>query len=165
MVKTLFYKDITKMYKKYWQILLSEWREKKRNGLTIPFIIGSQKYLKVSTNQDISKLLWDIAYSDDFEVYITYCTDVNDLILGVRDESKKNIVGKHLTFDNTLPSKFFLTKIVYDLGEDIQTIARELSERYQRFIEDGQFSVNDRVRGSYTEYEINFIKKSFSKLN
>ena len=64
------------MYKKYWQILLSEWRESTRNGLTIPFIIGSQKYLKVSVNQDVVKLIWDIANSDDFEVYITYCTDV-----------------------------------------------------------------------------------------
>lgn len=153
------------MYKKYWQNLLFDWRESKRNGLTIPFIIGSQKYLKGSTNQDISKLLWDIAMTDDFEVYITYCIDVNDLILGIRDESKIDIFGKHLTLDDTLHSNFFLTKIAYDLGEDINSVAQELSERYQRFIDDGLFSVNDRVRGVFNENEINFIKKSFSNLN
>lgn len=151
-------------YIKYWQILLKEWREGNRNGLTIPFIIGSQKYLPISKHQNIAELLRDIASSSEFEVYLTYCTDINDLILGVRDDTKATIAGHHLILENGLPSNFFLTKIVYDLGSDLESVSQELTERYQPYVDLEKFSTNDRLRGAFGDNDIKFIKNCFAKL-
>ena len=80
------------MYSKYWQILLFEWRKQGRDGLTIPFLVGSQRYFPgTEAFQDIAALITDITTSKDFEVYIGYCMDIKQLILGVRSGNKLKI--------------------------------------------------------------------------
>ena len=67
---------------KYWEILLREQRERGKSGLTIPFIIGSQRYLPAESlkQQTISDLIVDISKSNTFETNLRYCTDVHTLI-------------------------------------------------------------------------------------
>ena len=68
--------------KKYWTVILSEWRNRGRDGLTLPFVIGSQKYLRQSIKQDIKELFADIL-SSDAKVYLKYCLTTEEIILGI----------------------------------------------------------------------------------
>jgi hypothetical protein len=43
----------------YWEILLSEWRKKGRDGYSIPFIIGSQQFLDKTSKQNVDNLIAD----------------------------------------------------------------------------------------------------------
>lgn len=150
---------------KYWQVLLIEWRKRGRNGFTIPFIIGSQQYLEDVLNfQDTEELIVDIANNNDIDVYITYCQDINDLILGVRDESRKNIAGKFLKLSDGTDSSLYLTKIANDLGETIEEVVESLHDKYQCLIDAEEFSINNRERGPFSLTERNFIVECFEMI-
>lgn len=152
------------MMNRYWYILLKEWRDQNKNGLTIPFLIGSQNFLPSKANfQNIHELIVDITSNTDIEVYITYCTDIDDLILGVRDESKTNIAGRFPFYRNKQQSRFFQTKITFDLGENVEEIIHNLNDRYQRNIDNEKYSRNDRTNGDYSSKDTDFIHRCFSK--
>lgn len=148
---------------KYWQKLLTQWREKeKRDGFTIPYIIGSQKYLKYKEyNQNVEDLILDVANENSTDIYIKYCASTGDLILGVRDETKIAIPGKFLKFENGKESNLFLTDFSKNLGNSVEEVALELFDRYQKYIDSEQYSKNGRERGDYDINESDFIKECF----
>jgi hypothetical protein len=147
------------MYSKYWQILLFEWRKQGRDGLTIPFLIGSQRYFPgTEAFQDIAALITDIATSNDFEVYIGYCMDIKQLILGVRSGNKLKIAGNHLLFENGQQSRLFITKFVDNLGEELDSIITALTEMFQSYIDQEQYSINQKEWGGYSADELDFIQ-------
>lgn len=123
---------------KYWQILLINWRKnEKRDGFTIPFILGSQKF---STNrtytQDAEDLILDIANEESTQIYIKFCLNTGELILGIYDESKNNIPGKYLKFENGSESNLFLTDFSKELGntvEDVQSLIYKTLQLCQSF--------------------------------
>ncbi|NVM64179.1 hypothetical protein FHW88_002507 [Mucilaginibacter sp. SG538B] len=148
----------------YWKILLTEWRLKGGDGLTIPFLIGAQKYFANCENpQEIKDLIVDIATNKDLDVYIGYCMTIKELILGVRSGSKLNIAGNHVILGNGTVSCFFLTKFVDDLGTCLSEITNTLTEKYQPFIAAKQYSVNQTIWGSYTADELDFIQDCSNK--
>ena len=56
--------------KKYWEILLEKQRERGKDGLTIPFIIGSQNYLSYNHHhQNITELIYDNLYLKNCPLY------------------------------------------------------------------------------------------------
>ncbi|MBG6188418.1 hypothetical protein [Flavobacterium sp. CAN_S2] len=148
---------------KYWQKLLTQWREKeKRDGFTIPYIIGSQKYLKNNEyNQNVEDLILDVANENSTDIYIKYCASTGDLILGIRDETKTVIPGKFLKFENGKESNLFLTDFSKNLGNSVEEVALELYDRYQKYIDSEQYSKNGRERGDYEINESDFIKECF----
>lgn len=149
----------------YWQALLIEWRKKGRDGFTIPFIIGSQEYLAENyIKQDIEELLLDITNNGSLQVYIKYCITTEDIVLGVRDETKLNLQGSFPSFSNsTTQSYLFLTAFLNDLGSDVETIISSLVEKYQQYIDARQFSKFDRKREYFQPNEIEFIQSVFKK--
>jgi hypothetical protein len=147
----------------YWKALLIEWRKEGRDGFTIPFIIGSQKYLIESPRQDIETLIVSIIENEEQECYLKYCITTEDIVLGIKDETKLSLRGYFPPFrDDAIQTKLFLTDYVSDLGKNIETIISSLSERYQHFIDRGEYSKNDRQRGNYSADEKQFIKRVFS---
>ena len=151
------------MGQKYWHKLLTQWRRDGRDGFTIPYIIGSQKYLPAShVNQNIDQLVIDIVSNREDEIYIKYCITTQDIILGIRDETKINIPGVFPPFNGTPQSKLFLTSFLTDLGNNVETIILKLKDRYDGYIDSEKVSINDRIRGYYLEEEINFIKSCYS---
>lgn len=147
----------------YWFALLNEWRLKNKDGFTIPFIIGSQKYLHTShSTQSIEELLTDILLSDTATICIKYCITTEDIILEILDE-KKNLIGVFPSYKGQSQTKLFLTQFLYDLGEDCETIIATLSDRYSGYIKNGEYSLNDRQRGDYCSNEKDFIKEVFVK--
>ena len=55
-------------------------------------------------------------------------------------------------------SNLFITKLVMDLGSNLEEIIDSLSERYERFIDYEQYSLNQNEWGAYTFKEIEFIE-------
>lgn len=152
------------MTKKYWQILLAEWRKLGRDGFTIPFIIGSQKFLADTHEvQDIRALITDIIHNEELVVCIKYCMTTEDIILEILDE-RKRLRGYFPPYMGAIQSKLFLISFIKDLGADCESIISSFIERYQNYIDKGEFSKNDRQRGDYLPEEAIFIKKSFAHL-
>ncbi|AWH74382.1 hypothetical protein DCS32_09490 [Dokdonia sp. Dokd-P16] len=109
--------------------------------------------------QDVNSLFEDIVENSNVEIYLSYCPTIDDLVLGVRDRSKKRISGSFVLFKGKKQNIFFLISFLYDLGKDIETISKNLNERYSRRILNQEFSINNRTKGSYTSSEIEFISK------
>lgn len=152
------------MTEKYWDKLLTKWRAQKRDGFTIPYIIGSQKYLPDNQQiQDIEELLIDIVNNDQTEIYISYCDTIGDIILGVRDETKKELLGSYPSFKGKSQSKFYLTTGVNHLGKNMENIISSLKDKFQADINDGKFSLNNGIKGDYSPKEIEFITTCYSE--
>jgi hypothetical protein len=66
--------------------------KKGRDGYSIPFIISSQQFLDKTSKQNVDNLIADFVKNSNNEIYISYCMTINDLILGIRDDSKKHII-------------------------------------------------------------------------
>jgi len=141
----------------YWEILLSEWRKKGRDGYSIPFIIGSQQFLDKTSKQNVENLIADIVKNLNNEIYISYCMTINDLIIGIRDDSKKHINGYFPEYNGREQNKFFITSFVSDLGTNIEEVIECLTERYSDRISNKEFSINNRVPGNYSAEEKEFI--------
>lgn len=154
------------MSNKYWEILLIKWRERGQDGLTIPFIIGSQKYLPTQhSHQEIEGLIVDIATSNGTEIYVSYCMNIKEIILGVRDNSKKAIVGHFPPFEGQNQTKLFLTSFVSDLGNDVKSVAWALKEHFQGHIDSANFSKRNGEWTDYSGKDSAFIKDCFNSIN
>lgn len=63
----------------YWQTLLVEQKGRGKKGFSLPFIIGSQKYLPITyPRQTVEDLILDIATNSTFPVFLKYCWDTGD---------------------------------------------------------------------------------------
>lgn len=150
------------MDKKYWQILLTEWRKQGNDGLTIPFILGSKQYCGNETGDlNVENLILDIAANSEFEVYLSYCMTIAQIVLGIRDESKHRNAGQFLTSTANTNSNLFVSKFLEDFDKDVISVSKELSNRYQYLIDKGSFSFNNREWGDFTSSEIAFIRSCF----
>lgn len=139
----------------YWKVLLTEWRHQGGDGLTIPYLIGAQKYFTgFEIRQGVKDLIIDIATNKDLDVYIAYCMTIKELILGVRTGSKLKIAGNHVILDDGNISNFFLTTFAEDLGSSKDGIINNLIEKYQPLINNKQYSINQTLWGSYTYDEL-----------
>lgn len=147
---------------KYWEVLLTEWRKVGRDGFTIPFIIGSQKFIPYPhVEQNIEELITDIILHSSTKVCLKYCLTIEDIILQTLD-GKKNLIGHYPDFKKTSQSTLFLTAFCDDLGKDCEQVVESLINRYHDFITHGEFSKNDRKRGDYTSAEKMFITNCFN---
>lgn len=146
----------------YWHKLLTEWRKNEGNGFTLPFIIGSQKYLnlKSSHQQNIAAIISEMAINPYDEISIAYCTDIKQIIFGIRDASKQNVVGEFIQ-SNNVDTKLFRNKIVDDLPIDLDQLIVELTERFQHYIDQKEYSVNNLEWTEFTYEEKKFISACF----
>ena len=148
---------------KYWSTLLTEWTRKGRDGFTLPFIIGSQKFLGALTkHQDIADLLTDIVDSDNPKIYIKYCLTTEEIILGVYDEKQSSLKGTFPNRDGQPQRQLFLTLFLYDLGDKVEDIIQSLTNKYQQYIDKEEFSKHtDRTWGDFNVDDKTFIYSTF----
>ena len=145
---------------KYWQTLLTEQKKKGKKGFTIPYIIGSQNYLPDNfTLQDVERLIIDIATNSLFPVFLKYCMDTGDLILEIKSESA---IGANPDFNSEPQTNLFISNFNNDFGNSIETVAKNLSQKYQPYVSSQQYSINGRSRGDFTPTEKEEIQKWFS---
>ena len=153
---------------KYWEKLLLSQRSIGKNGLTIPFIIGSQNFLNTDNKDNIEQLILDIVENSSFEVTLRLCSDIHTLILEKRN--LRNLVY-YPNLNNCEQSKFSVAKsFENDFGKNIEQIIVTLTEQFQKTIDDKKFSAqisqNERIViwDFFSEFtDIPFIKNSFQK--
>ncbi len=155
---------------KYWEILLKEQRERGKSGLSIPFLIGSQRYLhfKGSKEQTISELIVDISQNTSFETCLRYCMGTQTLILEIRKTKNAVYFPKYYAVEQLNLS----VAVSFDnLGDSVEKITKELESRFQEPIDKELFSAEPNADGRtvvWKEYtvdkDIPFIKNSFDKL-
>lgn len=156
----------------YWAILLKNHRNKGKDGLTLPFLIGSQNYLKNQfQRQTISDIINDIVENAPFEVCLRYCLKIKTFILEIKKDNNKvyypSCKGKHQT--NLSIAEFSKN----DLGTDIESVIHYLVEKFTLPIESKKYSASttiDDVRSVVWEEfdnseDIPFILKSFEIIN
>lgn len=155
---------------KYWEILLVEQTKRKKLGLSIPFLIGSQRYLNSAglQQQTISELIIDIAQSDSFETCLRYCISTNTLVLEIRRTRNAIYFPKY----KGVKQENLSVAVSFDnLGGSIEELIIELENRFQGIIDKKLFSAIPNVEGrtavwqEFTEDDdIPFIINSFKKL-
>lgn len=112
----------------------------------------------------IVELVEDIASNDNCKVILTYCMDLNDLILGIMAAGRKDFPGRFVLDGKGGDTALFVNHYVDDLGETISEVSASMKGRYQRYIDEKLYSMNNRERGYFTHLEIQFIQSSFSYL-
>jgi hypothetical protein len=153
------------MKDEYWQILLKKWRDQGNDGLTIPYVIGSQGYLPSEHDkQNIRELIESIVTNETTVIYIKYCLYIKAIIIGIFDESKGHIPGSFPNYKNNPQDKFFLTNFLSDLGTDIDSIIESLIEGFQVHINNEEFSINNQEWGPFEPSEEKFISDTYASL-
>ena len=138
-MKLMIYLKNKMQQKKYWEILLEKHREKGKDGLTIPFIIGSQNYLPQNNyRQNIFEFISDIISSNIFEICIRYCMGTNTFIAEIRKEKNAcyfpNLNNKK---QNKLSVGIYHKK---DFGESVDELIKSLIEKFQDPIDNETYS-------------------------
>lgn len=152
----------------YWEILLKKQRERGKNGLTIPFLLGSQQYLPANSNQDITGLIQDMATRSSFETCIRHCAGTQTLIVEIRRQKNAVYYLKSNCGELTNLSVGIISKI--DLGERIDQVIENLIDKFQDAINVERFSAEPNVDGrsvnwrEFSSDDIKFIKASFDSL-
>lgn len=150
----------------YWEILLLKHRERGKDGLTIPFLIGSQKYLCNNPNQDIAGLINSMATSTAFETCIRYCMGTQTMIAEIRKQKNMVYYVQSPTGEPTNLSIGIMSKD--DLGDNIVQLSESLADKFQDAIEAERFSAEPNVDGrsvhwrEFTFEDIQFIEDSFN---
>lgn len=154
---------------KYWEVLLIKQRERGRDGLTIPFIIGSQKFLPNNfARQIIKELIKDIVSSNSFETCIRYCIGTQTLILELRKPKNAIYYPKYNGQKQTNMSVAVFLKV--KLGLNIDNLIDKLVEDFQEPINNELFSAVPNVDArnviweTFSNEDIQFIKDSFKFL-
>jgi len=154
---------------KYWEILLIKQKERDKKGLTLPFLIGSQKYLPSHyQTQNIRDLIIEMTNKNSFETCLRFCTSTQSFIFEIRNPENHVYFPKLNQNEQNGLSVSLFDKI--NFGETIEVMIEKLEEIFQKPIKDGKFSaesnVNDRSPNwqNYSPGDIGFIQESFKEL-
>jgi len=152
---------------KYWEKLLLSQRERGKNGLTIPYIIGSQEFLEVNNKDSIEQLFVDIIKNSHFEITLRFCLDLKTLILEKRNN--RNIVY-FPKFNNEQQISFSVSKSFYtESWESCEAIVADLIDHFESIIKRKTFSAQPNPYGRsphWTKFsetvDIPFIMKALN---
>ncbi len=136
-----------------WYLLVEYWcRNRKRYGLTIPFVIGS------IGNIDIKELLLEISQTKCPEiVFLRFCGDLKEYILSF-DEGLSSCSDRLKSFDNLF---IYDDNDIIEKMNSIDELANFFDERYSKYILENKFSLNSNHEWiDYTE-EDNWRLKLF----
>lgn len=149
--------------KPYWFRLISYWvKEHKKNGLTIPFVIGAEQFYYESLSfeaKTVSQLLTEIINSNIDEIItLSFCNNIGDYVLGIQNN---NIING-LEFKNSLNRTTLVAALSTEiLGTNIESIANSLTEKYSQFLRSKQYSLINFNYTYFNESDIRIIKQSF----
>ena len=146
--------------KSFWNNLLVAWRKNGNEGLTLPYMIGSQQYLENNHEKmNINALIIDIASNKNGPIiFYNYCDTIGENVLGVLDDSYKEMKGIFPTYQGLQQNLFFRADSVKYSGETVEEIIENMNTTYQQRLINNEFSYNAGKWGDYTESEKKFIK-------
>lgn len=138
---------------KYWFKLLSHFENKGyiHNGLTIPFIIGSRRFIQPFAEiQDIEELINDFRTSGHF-ISIFKCNSIGEFVLNISNENDKLIYGG---FENFV----FIDNSFSDI-KSFEELNTYFKERYSEKIRKEQYSLNSGKWTYFTEIELKRLEE------
>lgn len=130
--------------KKYWYKLLKHFDNKNyfQNGLTLPFIIGSRKYIDPATKlQNIREIIVDFNTSGFF-INVLKCDTIGEYVFRISDCGDEKI---YRTLDN-----FVITDSSFMVHLNTEGIIKLLEKEYNKYIKDGKFSKTNGIWGPYS---------------
>lgn len=151
---------------KYWEKLLIAQKKRGLSGLTIPFLIGSQEFLKNCRDfQSIKDIVIDIVEFSSFEVNLRYCMTLNTFILEQRNLKNKIYFP---TYKNKAQRNLSIAIISKDdFGETIEEVIANLEERFSQIILNKTYSADSNAEErktiwkNFSEHsDITFIKEN-----
>lgn len=149
---------------KYWLKLFRKWKNKGKDGFSIPFIIGSQQYLSdIGSSQNVEALILDVVENSGETALLRYCFHIGDLILAVSPAYHHLSNGRYPLYRGEKQTNFCVSKFVDDLGDSIEGLISILNDRYEGHIGNGDYSINDGKRSCYSPDESDFIRSCFEE--
>jgi len=121
---------------KYWYKLLTHFEKKRyfQNGLTLPFIIGSRKFIEPQKNiQSIEKLISDFNNSDCY-INVLKCNLIGEYVFRISNSEDRKIYGGI--------GNFVITDNSFSGYKNYSEISIELEKLYNETIIAEKFSRN-----------------------
>lgn len=137
---------------KYWYKLLNHFERNGyfENGLTLPFIIGSRKFIEPKQRiQTVQELISEFSNSDCF-INVLKCGLIGEYVFRISDTESKKIYGG---IEN-----FVITDNSFLGCKNHNEIAIELEKRYNDIIKVEKFS---RINGEWNSFD---LKKDVLKI-
>lgn len=137
---------------KYWHKLLIHFEKNGyfKNGLTLPFIIGSRKFIEPEQNiQTVQELISEFSNSDCF-INVLKCDLIGEYVFRISDTENRKIYGGI--------GNFVITDNSFSDCKNHNEIAVELEKRYNDIIKAGKFS---RKIGEWNSFD---LKKDILKI-
>jgi hypothetical protein len=156
-----------KLFMKYWEALLINQRQRGKDGLTLPFLIGSQQYLPENhILQGIEELIVDMVNTDTIETCIRYCMGTQALIFEMRKTLNKVYYPTYQ--DDDQKNLSFAQFHKQDLGDSIEILIPNLINQYQHILDEGYYSAESNAYDRQANWklfstteDIIFINESF----
>jgi uncharacterized protein YutD len=130
---------------KYWYKLLNHFERNGyfENGLTIPFIIGSRKFIEPEQRiQTVQELIFEFSNSDCF-INVLKCDLIGEYVFRISDTESKKIYGGIENFV-IIDNSFFGFK-------NHNEIAMELEKLYNDIIKGEKFS---KINGEWQSFDL-----------
>ena len=143
----------------YWKELIHYWvNVEKRNGLSIPFILGASTVIDSTykiEESSVGDLLNEIKNSDGDEIIVLeHCSDIGEYVLGLENpRNRKN--GLVIKNEKTGRPKIIATISTEVLGKTFDEIVSSLSKKYLCYLHQGNFS---RINLQWTKFSENDLK-------
>ncbi|MDI9364459.1 MAG: hypothetical protein QM541_05880 [Flavobacterium sp.] len=128
----------------YWYKLISYWvNVRNREGLTIPFIIGSRKPNNIEI-ETVSELLVDIVNSNlDDAITLFNCNTIGEYVLGLNNPQQQ-MAGTEIKNPETGRTMLIATTSTQILGNNLQEITESLTKKYDDCLTTKKYSLINR---------------------
>lgn len=147
----------------YWYKLIYYWvKERKRDGLTIPFILGAKKEISPTIEisvEDIDQLFSEILGYSNEENAITffYCDNIGENVLGLINRANEQYY-KGVPYLNEQTGKIaVLIGNGLQLGNNVKQITSNLKDKYRQAIDNKFFSLNHFVWEAFSQKDKEMI--------
>jgi hypothetical protein len=147
----------------YWHVLISHWvRERRRNGLTIPFIIGANNFVanesKVN-NMDVRELFRQIISDPSDEVFtLQNCENVVEYVIGLNSVNPKD--GTIFSNPVTGKPKLIAALNTRVLGTNIEAVTSSMAKRYNDCIINANYSRINLAWAPFSEEDVKMINEA-----
>jgi hypothetical protein len=110
-----------------------------QNGLTVPFLIGSRKYLQTAdAHYNVERLLFEF-YNSQVPLTILFCNNINEFVVGSMDaETTKLMEDGKVSYHHF--GKLFCVDSSIET-QDINSLTKSFIERYSKLIDKELYSV------------------------
>jgi hypothetical protein len=146
---------------------LIQQRERGCDGLTLPFLIGSQEYLpETNDKQSIRDLILDMTEKNSFETCLRFCMGTQTFIFEIR----KSANAVYFPTMNQSEQDGLSVALFHNsqFGDTVEELIEELEDLFQDPIQSSEFSAEPNVEERAVKWrkfsedeDIPFIKNSF----